>query len=75
MAAIARICWNCDFFQAADPTIDTSGWCRRYPPKGIDFKSITLPVGPYDEFPAIVDATIEECGDFKTNAADIPPIP
>lgn len=68
------ICWNCDYFQPKAVGENNSGWCRRYPPRGIDLKSITEPVNGLDVFPPIEDGTIEECGDFKQNHGVIPPI-
>lgn len=69
-----KICWNCDFFQTSQPTVNRSGWCRRYHPRGVDEKSV--PVREYyDLFPAIKDGTLEWCNDFKPNAGEIPPLP
>lgn len=65
-------CWNCDFYQPKEPGTSNAGWCRRYPPRGIDLKSITEPVNPFDVFPPIDDGTAEDCGDFKRNSGEIP---
>lgn len=66
------ICWNCDYFQPSAVGENNAGWCRRYPPRGIDLKSITEPVDPFDVFPPIEDGTSEWCGDFKQQSGIIP---
>lgn len=72
---VDRICWNCDYFQAAEIETTRAGWCRRSAPNGLDYKSIPAPVEPYEMFAGIKDATLEQCGEFKTNAAGSPPLP
>ena len=77
MPGVIKKCWYCDFFQDSDPDLQTgnrSGWCRRWAPKGVDDKSV-IDREYYDNFPAVKDGLVEECGEWKPYSTATVPAP
>jgi hypothetical protein len=77
MAVKPRKCWWCDhFFHTITGT--NQGQCRRFAPSGFDTNinsatsTQTTTFGSDIAYPAIYEATVEWCGDFKPKSGDVP---